>query len=201
MGLTGRHFLGWSRVLASFWLVLLLGAGLASGQSIEDQATRLLRSLDALSARVDMTDKERATTFLGLAEKAINIDQIAAASLPRTLKLSPAAQQAYAKAFRVHLSLAYVEGLRRHGATVSRVVGVRQRQGSSPIVFLSTQSGGTLRRSSWGLCSVGIFLICQIEVEGVRLANRHRSDFSAVIRRDGFSALLKALRAGALVRL
>lgn len=200
MGLTGRHLLGLHRGFAAVWLVFLLSVGLASAQSMEDQASRLLRSLDTLSARIDMTDNARAAAFLDIAEKTFNIDQIAAASLPRTLKLSPAAQQAYEQAFRVHLSRAYVESQRR-GATVSRVVGVRQRQDKPPIVILSTQSGGTLRRSSWVLCSNETFLICQIEVEGVRLANRHRADFSALIRRDGFAAFLKALRAGALVRL
>jgi len=201
MGLMGGHFLGLGRVFAAFWVVFLLSVGQVPAQSVEDQANSLLRSLDTLSARANMTEKERAKAFLAIAENAFNINQIAAASLSRTLKLSPAAQQAYAKAFRVHLSLAYVEGLRRYGATESRVVGVRQRQGKPPIVFLRAQSGGTIRRSSWVLCSTETFLICEIEVEGVRLAARHRSDFSAVIRRDGFPAFLKALRSGALVHL
>jgi ABC-type transporter MlaC component len=201
MGLMGGHFLGLVRVFAAFWVVFPLSVGQASAQSVADQATRLLRSLDTLSARANMTDKGRAKAFLGIAENAFNIDHIAAASLPRTLKLSSAAQQAYAKAFRVHLSLAYVEGQRSYGATVSEVVGVRQRHGKPPIVFLKARSGGTIRRSSWGLCSTEIFRICEIEVEGVRLAARHRSDFSAVIRRDGFPAFLKALRSGALVHL
>lgn len=164
-------------------------------------AGRVLRDLDALSADTEMTAQERVHAFLTLAEESFDLDAMAEQALPKGLELPKSQWELYTQAYRMHVASAFLDGVRTYGPTVSRVQGVRQTPDGSVLVYLQSARNGSDLRSHWVLCPHSEFRVCDVNVNGMNLSLRQRSDFSAVLERRGFDYLLRALRTGALVRL
>ena len=184
--------LGLALALAAFGTI-------AQSDTLTRRAQAFAQSIDALSHSSTWSQQQRADAFLALADTGFDLGNMASASLTGHAALTPIDKARYLAAYRAHMGFAFAEGVRRNGASTTRVLGIRQAAGRTAIYLSSTTERGGWQ-SVWILCDGTVFRICDAEVDGVRVSARQRRSFDSIRARDGFEGLLRALRSGALVR-
>ncbi|MCR9137463.1 MAG: ABC transporter substrate-binding protein [Alphaproteobacteria bacterium] len=156
-----------------------------------------MEALDKLSARQDLSDEVLAARFDVLAARHFDLVTMARATLGADVgAISRPLWPKFVSAYRKHLQTAFVTGMRRHGASTSRVLGNRTAPNGLPVIVTRIKIDGHTRDTVWFMCRQKTARICDIEVDGVRASARQRSVFRPVLMRQGPDAFISQLAAG-----
>lgn len=162
---------------------------------------QLVTALDGLSAQGHLSDAQLAAGFDALALRHFNVQTMARDTLGTAIEAMPEALwPSFVSAYRRHLQIAFVAGVRRYGASESEVLGSRAAPNGVPVVVTRTILEGRARDTVWFMCRRDFARVCDIEVSGVRASARQKSDFRPVLIREGPEAFLARLAAGQFVK-
>jgi len=184
--------------LVSLGSLVLTDTG-AKGAKADKQAqasiARLVAALDKLSAQGRLSEPQLMARFDRLAVRYLNIqimarDALGSGAIPKTLWAD------FINAYRRHLQAGFVEGVRRYGASQSKVLGSRTAPNGLPVVITRSKIGGRSRDTVWFMCRNDTARVCDVEVNGVRASARQRSAFMPVLTREGPRDFIKRLAAG-----
>lgn len=201
--LSGRSTLCIARYrvgMAAVFCLAVTVAGLNPAQAntaAQMSVARLVSALDELSAQPGLSDSALAARFGDLATKHFDIATMARDTLGANADAIPKPLWSkFVSAYRKHLQAAFVTGVRRHGASTSRVLGSRTAPNGVPVVVTRIKIGGRIRDSVWFMCRQNIERICDIAVDGVRASARQRSVFRPALMREGADAFVSGLAEG-----
>lgn len=167
-----------------------------------EQVAALLAALDALSAQASLPDAEVAARFDALAARHFDRAAMLLAALGNVRRgIADADWARLQAAFGAHLAHGFVLGVRRQGASASRVLGSRPLPGGGTLVAARIRVGGRERDAQFFACAADPARICDIEADGVRASARHRAAFAPLLDAEGLEALIAALGSGRLAAL
>ena len=141
---------------------------------------------------------QRAARFRQLLESDFDLPGIARFVLgPHARTMSPAAQQEFLPLFRDYLVQAYTTRLGQYGGAPFRVTGTRPMGDATVVSSQVIRQGGNPVEIDWHVINHGgRFLVTDVVVDGVSMKTTQRSEFAAIIQRNGGhpEALVAALR-------
>ncbi|MGE0724690.1 MAG: phospholipid-binding protein MlaC [Alphaproteobacteria bacterium] len=184
------------RLLLVVATVLSLGAGALAAETpkalIEDLGARAIKSLTGNVPR-----PERESRFRTLLREGFDVAHIGRFVLGRYWRqASPEQQRQYLDLFEKFIVQAYAARFAEYSGEQFRVVGERQDGGETIVTSEVFKPGSPATKVDWRVKADGAPKIVDVVVEGVSMAVTQRSEFAAVIQRNGGSidALIGALR-------
>lgn len=184
---------------AALCLVLTVaGPGPAQANTAaQTSVARLVSALDALSAQPGLSDKVLAARFGDIAARHFDLAVMARDTLGADTGAIPRPLwRKFVSAYGKHLQAAFVSGMRRHGASMSKVLGSRTAPNGLPVIVTRINIGGRTRDTVWFMCRQNTLRICDIGIDGVRASARQRSAFRPVLMREGPDAFVSRLAEG-----
>ena len=180
--------------------VAVLGAGQTASATTDD-AARLVHHLGnqtiAALQTPGLTAEQRETRFRGLLTQGFDLTFIGRFALGKYWRTAtPEQQAAYLNLFGEYIVQTYASRLGGYGGGTMTVVGARQAGDKDVVVRTSiTAAGGRTLVADWRVrASANGYRIIDVMIEGISLAMTHRSEFAAVVKRDGIEGLLATLR-------
>ena len=141
---------------------------------------------------------QRAAVFRHLLDNSFDLPEISRFVLgPQARTMSPGGQQEFQRLFREYLVQAYSTRLAPYGGSPFRVTGSRPYGGETVVSSQVTRSGGNPIQVDWHVIDRGGRpLVTDVVVDGVSMKATQRSEFAAIIQRNGGQpdALVAALR-------
>jgi phospholipid transport system substrate-binding protein len=184
---------------------LALGAPRAQAQASAEEIggaqafiDRLAKEAISVLQRTDVTLEQREETFRKLLAKGFEMEFIGRFVLGSTWRTAtPEQRQDYLNVFREYVLKTYSRRLGGYAGEQFAVTGARAAGKRDVLVQtrIDRPSAAPIL-ADWRVRQFdGQYKIIDIAVEGVSMAVTQRSEFAAVINRDGLDGLLQALRA------
>lgn len=166
----------------------------------EKRVAAMMRELDELSAGSDLKDGLLTRRFAEVSGEFLDPAEMARSALGvAAWHLSDRDMQRYLAAYSRHLELSFLRGVRKTGASSSRLLGSRVTPDGRLVVFTRTVTDGDEHDVGWVMCRDDPRRICDIETEGVTASSHQRSAFADRLRTGGLDDLIRALENGWLV--
>lgn len=166
-------------------------AASAHVQSLADAALEIL-------GRQDISLSERETTFRELLRDGFNLEAIGNLVLARNRRTASEIElQEYHELFAEFVLARYSLLMGGYAGETFSILETRE-SGSRDMLVLSQieRPGGDAISAAWRVRAYnGVPKIIDVQVENVSMVISQREEFSAVIQRGGFDALLESLRA------
>lgn len=163
----------------------------------QTSVARLVSALDALSTKTGLPDNVLAARFGDLAARHFDLAVMARDTLGASAGAIPKPLwPKFVGAYRKHLQTAFVAGMRRHGASMSRVLGSRTAPNGLPVIITRIKIGDHTRDTVWFMCRKNTLRICDIAIDGIRASARQRSVFRPALMREGADAFISSLAEG-----
>ena len=190
-----------SRLLPRLLLVIATTVSLATGALAADTPKALVEDLGARAIKSltgNVPRPERETRFRGLLREGFDVPQIGRFVLGRYWRqASPEQQVQYLDLFEKFIVQAYAARFAEYSGEQFRVVSERPDGGETLVTSEIFKAGNPSTKVDWRVAKgdAGVKIV-DVVVEGVSMAVTQRSEFAAVIQRNGGSidALLSALR-------
>ncbi|MCP4383162.1 MAG: ABC transporter substrate-binding protein [Hyphomicrobiales bacterium] len=197
---------GWRVFIAARAAMLMVAAVLLAptGQTMqaaepaEKTVAAMLGQIDWLSAS-GLSEAEMARRFLAIESQYLDRTAMAREALGTYgAKLTGTALADYVNAYRTYLADSFVFGVRKTGASTSRVLGSRKGPDGVAVVISRIRTGKKVRDTLWFFCA-DRERICDVEVDGARASARQRKLFTEILHERGLRALVRDLKSGVLV--
>lgn len=183
-------------------LLLSRAARAEADQATLDGAAALIRDLAeqafGVLRRQDVSLEEREAVFRRLLRQGFDMDFIGRFVLGKHWREMQQEQQAeYLEVFSEYVLQTYSRRLGGYAGQTFAVVGARPAGQQDAVVQTRIdQPSGPPILADWRVRpNAGGYRIVDVMVEGVSMAVTQRSEFGAVVQRDGVAGLIEALRA------
>jgi phospholipid transport system substrate-binding protein len=190
------------RYLRAAGFILLIACAAAPSRAATPQAPADFianlgtQGIEVLGPSVPAAQRE--ARFRVLLDQDFDLPEIARFALgPYGRTMSDAAQQQFLPLFREYLAQAYSARLGQYGGAPFRVIGTRPYGGETVVATQVVRSSGPPINIDWHVVERGGRpLVTDVVVDGVSMKATQRSEFAAIIQRNGGQpdALIAALR-------
>mgnify|MGYP001337989382 CR=1 FL=1 len=189
------------RLLIMVIVAALLGVTGSARATVNDAALFINQlgnqAITALRA-TDLTLSQREAKFRSLLSQGFDLRFIGRFVLGRDWRrATPEQQNDYIALYGEFLLQTYASRLGGYSGETMTVTGARQASEKDIVVSTTLdRPGGLDINADWRVRVIeGRYRIIDVAVEGISMAFTQRSDFAAVIKRDGIEGLLTILRA------
>jgi phospholipid transport system substrate-binding protein len=200
----GRRRLLGAALLGGIWAVAALGAGTAAGARAEPTAEAARALVDTVGQKVlqtlrdtSLSDQQKYEQLVQLLSGPIDLNLVARLILGRYWRTASEGQRAeYLKLFRAFALHTLATRLDVYGGQDFEIIGAKDVGDHDALVSTRIVGKGPPIKVDWRVRELDDHSLVAIDVivEGVSLIVTQRSEFGAVIERQGMDGLLSELR-------